>query len=73
MLHIDVGEVEVYPFHEHIRGDESLFISVVHHCAVISYAFLCAFILEFYVLSEVSDKAKLTQFLYFHYVIMNLF
>ena len=41
MLHVDVGEVEVYTFHQHIGRHEYFLVRIVEYGAVIAHAVLC--------------------------------
>ena len=62
MLQVDICEVEVYALHEHICSYEHFRVGVVEHGAVIAHALHGRFVLYFYVVGEMVDKTKLTEF-----------
>ena len=66
MLHINISEVEVDTLHEHIGGDEHLFVGIVEHGTVIANTFDGRLILKCNTLSEPINETKFTQFFYFH-------
>ena len=60
-----VGEVEMNAFHQHVGGDENVFVAaIVQHGAVVTNAMSCLGVLGLDVLGEMPDQTKLTQFAY---------
>ena len=58
MLERGVDEVEVDTFHEHVGADEYLFVGVVHHGAVVTYAVEGRGVLRSDVVGQVSDETE---------------
>ena len=66
VLQVDVGQIEVYAFHQQVGGDEHFLVGVGEHGAVVAYAVFRTLILDLYVFRETVDETKLTKFCYFH-------
>ena len=60
MLQVDVGQVEVYPLHQQVGGDEHFFIGIAEYGAVIAYAVLCAFVLILKIFCQSVNQTELS-------------
>ena len=66
MLQIDVGQVEVYTFHQQIGSYQHFLIGVGEYGTVIAYTILRAFVFDFYIFGETVNQAEFTEFCNFH-------
>ena len=72
MLQVDVGEVEVDTFHEHVARHQHLLVGIVHDGTVVTYTIDGGSVLVLISFGEVVDETKLTQLCYIQFIIYNL-
>ena len=59
-MHVDIGKVEVYTFHEHVGGHEHFLVWIVHHRTVVAHTVDGRGILVFISLGEMVDETEFT-------------
>ena len=64
VLHINIGQVEMYTFHQHVGSHQHLLVGIVHHRTVIAYTINSRGILVFISFGEMVYQSKLTQLSY---------
>ena len=61
MSKIDIGEIEVHAFHQHVACDEHLLVGIVEHGTVVTYTVSGCRVSGFDIVGEMMDQAELTE------------